>query len=88
MKHSDFFIGKEFFSATGKWRCTDVGSRVIIAISLEPREMVRSYQDDNGARQEERFISSDPRDLAGPPYCVVEHVFDEYAVEDCHESPV
>jgi hypothetical protein len=35
MRHSDFKIGTEFYSATGKWRCTDVGSRVIVAIKLE-----------------------------------------------------
>ena len=35
MKHSDFQIGLEFYSATGKWRCTDVGTRVIVAIKLE-----------------------------------------------------
>jgi hypothetical protein len=35
MKHSDVRIGTEFYTATGKWRCTDVGSRVIVAIKLE-----------------------------------------------------
>jgi hypothetical protein len=38
MKHSDFQIGTEFFTETGRWRCTDVGTRVIAAISLEPRQ--------------------------------------------------
>jgi hypothetical protein len=41
MKHADFQIGTEFFTAAGRWRCTDVGTRVIVAISLEPRETVR-----------------------------------------------
>jgi hypothetical protein len=35
MKHEDFRIGLEFYTATGKWRCTDVGSRVIAAIKLD-----------------------------------------------------
>jgi hypothetical protein len=35
MRHSDFYIGLEFFTATGRWRCTDVGSRVVIAIRLD-----------------------------------------------------
>lgn len=86
MKHADFHVGKEFFTATGRWRCTDVGNRVIVAISLEPREMVRSSRDEVGTRREERFISNDPRDLAGPPYGVVEHVFDESSFDGCHES--
>jgi hypothetical protein len=34
MKHADFKIGETFLTATGKWRCTDIGSRVIVAINL------------------------------------------------------
>ena len=86
MKHSDFHIGTEFFTAAGKWRCTDVGLRVIIAISLEPREMVRVHYTENGERHEERFTSTDPRDLIGPPYGVVEHVFDEYDLGGCYTT--
>ena len=37
MKHSDFKIGAVFNSCTGqRWRCTDVGSRTILAIELKP----------------------------------------------------
>lgn len=28
-------IGLEFWTATGRWRCTDVGTRTICAIKLE-----------------------------------------------------
>ena len=35
MKHLDFRIGIEFLTATGRWRCTDVGSRTIAAIRLD-----------------------------------------------------
>ena len=35
MKHSDFKIGIEFLTATGRWRCTDVGTRTIAAIRLD-----------------------------------------------------
>lgn len=41
MNHSDFRIGSEFYTAAGKWRCTDIGSRTIIAI-----EITRTRQDD------------------------------------------
>jgi len=34
MVHSEFRIGGEFLTATGRWRCTDIGTRVIIAIQL------------------------------------------------------
>ena len=35
MKHSDFKIGTEFLSGSGRWRCTDVGKRTITAIKLD-----------------------------------------------------
>lgn len=35
MKHSDFRIGCEFRTASGWWRCTDVGTRTIAAIRLD-----------------------------------------------------
>jgi hypothetical protein len=35
MKHSNFKIGTEFMTATGRWRCTDVGTRTIAAIRLD-----------------------------------------------------
>jgi len=35
MEHSQFAIGTEFFTAGGRWRCTDIGSRVIVAIKLD-----------------------------------------------------
>lgn len=37
MKHHDFEIGMMFYTSTGqRWRCTDVGSRTILAIELKP----------------------------------------------------
>ncbi len=35
MRHRDFYIGREFMTATGRWRCTDVGTRTITAIKLD-----------------------------------------------------
>ena len=34
MKRTDFHIGCEFLTASGRWRCTDVGKRTIAAIRL------------------------------------------------------
>lgn len=67
MKHSDFKIGSEFLTETGRWRCTDVGKRTITAIKLD--------HDD------------DPSWYNGPPYAVVEHVFDEYDIEGLSPAP-
>lgn len=86
MQHADFQLGTEFFTATGKWRCTDIGTRVIVAISLEPRTMTRVRRGESGERIAESFLSDDPRDLAGPPYMVAEHVFDEYDPEGCYTT--
>ena len=36
MNHSDFHIGLNFFMSGQKWLCTDVGSRVVVAIHLDP----------------------------------------------------
>ena len=38
MRHEEFKIGMEFTadgSLSGRWRCTDVGTRAIVAIQLE-----------------------------------------------------
>jgi hypothetical protein len=35
MKHSQFTIGMEFVSGGKRWRCTDRGSRTVIAICLD-----------------------------------------------------
>ncbi len=42
MVKDDFRIGLEFYTASGKWRCTDVGTRVIVAIKLD-QDDVRNY---------------------------------------------
>jgi hypothetical protein len=67
MKHSDFYIGCEFLSGAGRWRCTDVGKRTIAAIRLN--------HDD------------DPSWYNGPPYPVLECVFDEFDIEGCEKAP-
>jgi hypothetical protein len=35
MKKAEFQIKREFFTASGRWMCTDVGSRVITAIKKD-----------------------------------------------------
>ena len=42
MNRTEFSIGLEFLCNDKRWRCTDIGTRVVTAICLEPREMVRS----------------------------------------------
>lgn len=39
MKRSDFYIGLEFLGSAGlRWRCTDVGTRTILAICLDEHD--------------------------------------------------
>ncbi|HEY0329212.1 MAG TPA: hypothetical protein VGC77_08935 [Rhodopseudomonas sp.] len=67
MEHSDFTIGLEFLTETGRWRCTDVGTRTIAAIRLD--------------------LDHDPRWYEGPPYAIVERVFDEEDIAGCRPAP-
>lgn len=68
MEHSDFRIGTEFLTETGRWRCTDVGTRTIAAIKLD--------------------LDHDPGWYSGPPYGIVENVFDEEGVIGCDPAPL
>ena len=38
MTREQFRIGQSFWTATGEWRCTDLGSRVVVAIKLDHPE--------------------------------------------------
>lgn len=73
LEHPDFYIGREFWTETGRWRCTDVGTRTISAISLESHEIVTLHEDGS----QTTAITDDPSWHSGPPYAIVERVFDE-----------
>jgi hypothetical protein len=87
VRKTDFHIGLEFFTATGRWRCTDIGTRVIVAISLEAHE-IGSSEYKEGQRVITYRMTDDPIGFNGPPYAVVEHVFDEYDMEGCCLHPL
>jgi hypothetical protein len=85
MRCEDFVIGREFWCGKKRWRCTDVGSRVIVAICLEPHEIVTrlSGEQVGESAREIRSITDDPEWLNGPPYALPESVFDEYDIKGC-----
>jgi hypothetical protein len=85
MRHSDFRIGIEFRCGGQRWRCTDVGSRVVVAISLDRHEVVENTLALAGEHsgQLTHFVTDDPSWLVGPPYAVVERVFDEADLGAC-----
>ena len=89
MRLSQFHIGLDFWCGGKRWRCTDVGSRVVVAISLEPHEVVSLEVDPRDAlkRTDRRYETDDPSWLIGPPYAIVEQVFDEDSMIACRPSP-
>ena len=83
MRHDEFRIGTEFWCGGRRWRCTDVGVRVVVGICLEPHEVVTS----SAGAVTSRGMTDDPSWLKGPPYAVPEMVFDEYDLEGCTLLP-
>jgi hypothetical protein len=89
MNHSEFAIGQPFWCGGNKYWCTDVGTRAIIAIRVDPVEVVRA--DGTDAPPVHRPLSeSEARAegwFNGPPYALAEDVFDEYDFESCSLDP-
>ena len=85
MNQAQFHIGLEFWCGDKRWRCTDVGSRVVVAISLESHEVVAlvASPEDRSKLTEQRHATDDPSWLIGPPYDVAEYVFDEDSIQGC-----
>jgi hypothetical protein len=86
MKHSDFSLGCEFMTAVGRWRCTDIGTRTIVAIRVDPVEIASL---ENGLKIIRHLSQPEAEKqgwFSGPPYAVAEYVFDEDAMEDCEPS--
>jgi len=86
MKLKDFSIGDEFLCGNKRWRCTDIGSRVVVAICLEPHVVTR-LKINGQKRVMQTEISDNSSWFNGPPYAVVEIVFDEYDMDDCSVAP-
>ena len=60
MELSDFAIGETFWRRVGAFRCTDLGTRVVVAVKLEPREIARAESGD-GELQITKRIDEDSR---------------------------
>jgi hypothetical protein len=76
----------EFWCGGQRWRCTDVGTRTVVGICLEPHEVSVTGDFEAGGTKP-RTITTDDSWLAGPPYAVAEEVFDEHSIEGCTLSP-
>ncbi len=65
---------------TGRWRCTDIGTRVIVAIKISEIS-ITTYKD--GATVNNTDDKPDSSWFNGPPYTVAELVFDEDNLAAC-----
>jgi hypothetical protein len=81
MKLSEFKIGESFWCSDRTFRCTDVGSRVVVAIRTDRVEIVR-----NGLFKDTLSYELAKKEgwFNGPPYALAEQVFDENDFVACH----
>ena len=84
MRHEDFRVGTQFWCGGRRWRCTDLGTRVVVALCLDPHEVGTVT---GNARASDtattRTMVDDASWFAGPPYAVPELVFDEDSISAC-----
>jgi hypothetical protein len=86
MQHEEFKIGETFWCGDRQWRCTDIGTRTIIAIRLDSVDV--------GSTNPELCRTLGYAEAAaegwfnGPPYAVAEHIFDEDVLPACSLVPV
>lgn len=89
MTHDEFTIGGLFYCGEGTWRCTDRGTRTIIAIRID-RIATTTVNVDDGSIQNETLDHDQANRQGwfnGPPYAVAESVFDEYDIGGCSLEP-
>lgn len=85
MQHHEFRIGEMFWCGGGCWRCTDIGTRTIVAIRVDRAEV------EGSASSQRRTLGREEAEaegwFTGPPYAVAESVFDEDDIEGCTREP-
>lgn len=87
MTHEEFRIGMEFWCGGRRWRCTDVGTRTVVAVCLERHDVVTITGDvAAGDTTTTPTTTTDDSWFAGPPSAVPEEVFDEHSIQDCSLS--
>lgn len=82
MNRQDFAIGESFWTDAGEFRCTDIGTRVIVAVQCGPTAVVMVDSDGEISTR----LDDDPSWLTGPPYAVEELVFDEDDMVVCFRT--
>src|SRR3954467_7157671 len=84
MTHDQFVFGLEFWLGDRQWRCTDIGTRTIVAIQIDPIEIVTLHESKGITRRRLTRAEADHLQwFAGPPYAVTETAFDENDLKSC-----
>jgi hypothetical protein len=90
MDFSEFKIGETFRCSGKQYRCTDVGTRVVVAIRIDQVDVVHRGRD-VGFGHFTETLSYDQANkdgwFNGPPYAVAEQVFDEDDFAVCEPQP-
>lgn len=85
MQHSDFRIGETFWCGGRQWRCTDIGTRTVIAIRIDGVDVDGTNP---GLRRTlSRAEAEADGWFDGPAYAVCEVVFDEDSLPGCSLAP-
>ena len=83
MRHAGFHDRGEFRCGGRLRRCTDIGTRTIVAIRIDRVEV-------GGSPALRRTLSAEAEAAGwfrGPPYAVAESVSDENDIEGCSPGP-
>lgn len=79
----EFRIGRDFMMSGKRYRCTDIGTRTVVAIRVEPFEIVTVIGGEKTTRVLDASSVKAGGWLNGPPYAVAETVIDEDDRETC-----
>lgn len=82
MNKNEFYVGLCFYMAGSKYRVTDIGQRVVIAIKLQLRFEATKY---NPSRGEHVAYYKEVGEsyYSGHPSCYIEFVINEYDMHTC-----
>ena len=85
MQLSEFTIGGTFWCSERQWRCTDLGTRTVIAIRIDSVEV---YSPNPALHRTLNQAEAEADGwFNGPPYAVAESVFDEDDLPACSLEP-
>jgi antitoxin ParD1/3/4 len=85
MQHNEFKIGETFWCSGRQWRCTDIGTRTVIAMRIDSVDVGSTNPE--LCRTLNRAQAEAEGWFNGPPYAGVEGVFDEDYMPACSLEP-